>query len=278
MLTSETMTSEGDILKIIIADIKARASELGLPVNAFIKKIANPKTVCKKTLERVISEKDSTMPRARTILYIYSSIYQTNSMADLLIKLPTVIKTHIEKSSIFDEKKSHAVILDSNSNEQLQLTKDSNFNQVYLMTGGDHGTTLQKIRESLGKKGIIALNKAIQKGFVKINENERLVRGDVKIEWGPESMLDVSGTIQKDIYNLEKAQIEKANKIMLLVSDVTEPDRIRMYDALDRLHEVICDIMDNSKPTEKEAKRVCLSIIMDTIDTNDDEDEGADLQ
>lgn len=277
MHTNETITSEGDILKIIIADIQARASELGVPVNTFIKNISNPKTICKKTLDRVISEKDSTMPRPRTILYIYSAIYQTNSMADLLMKLPTAIKSHIEKSSIFDEKKSHSVILDSSTNEHVQLTKDPYFNQVYLRTAGDHGTTLQHIREDLGKKGLTALNKAIQKGFVKINENERLVRGPVKLEWGPESMLDVSGTIQKEIYNLDKAQIEKANKIMLLISDMTEQDRIRLYDAIDNLHDVACDIMNNSNPTEKEAKKVCLSIIMDTIETQD-EVEGDDLQ
>lgn len=265
MLTADASV-DLSIKQIIANDIKKYSEELDIPVRQLIKDFSKNTNIVLRTLERFFEENRSFTPHVRTVVDIYSQIYNSNSLAEIISKTPPTISEFI--------KKNHSQCISSNSNVsstsqnsllQASLTTSSIFNQLYLMTAGDYGTDLAKVRESFGSTGLKQLDEMIRLGFVEIDENDQVKRKAV-LTWDRTVKKNFVKTLISDIYNEENADFINPNHLGVAIGDVTPEDYNLILVKLKKNYQEILDIVVNSKPTYDESIRLSMAQILERVE------------
>jgi arsenate reductase-like glutaredoxin family protein len=265
MLNADTSV-DLSIKQIIANDIKTYSEELGIPVRQLIKDFSKNTNIVLRTLERFFEENRSFTPHVRTVVDIYSQIYSSNSLAEIISKTPPTISEFI--------KKNHAQCITNNlkvSNTsqdpllQASLTTSSIFNQIYLMTSGDYGTDLAKVRESFGANGLKQLDEMIRLGFVEIDENDQVKR-KAGLTWDRTVRKNFVKTLISDIYNEENTDFENPNHLSVAMGDVSPKDYNLILEKIKRNYQDILDIVLNSKPSYDESIRLSMAQILERVE------------
>ena len=262
----EEINTSLTIKEIVAGDMRKYAEEMKITERQLIKDFAKNTNVVLRTLERIFESNKKFTPHVRTIVDIYSQIYDANSLAEIISKAPPIVSDFIKKNhtqfAVGDSKVSDVT---SNSAVQASLTSSSIFNQIYIMTSGDYGTDLAAIRENFGINGLKHLDEMIKLGFVEIEENDQ-IRRKKKLTWDKKIRNNFMKTLITDVYKEENSDMAQSNYLGFAVGDVTPMD----YDIIRNIIKVNADqiltIINNSKPSYDEAVRVAVGKVMEKVE------------
>lgn len=252
----------------VLRDLEQFAQDRKISIRELIKEMANSLDISLRNLERIVGKSDGA-PSNDTLVKIYSYLYSTNSLVDLVIKAPEVVANSIKLDFFISENTQNDKVSTKPNIEILNLTKNDIFNSIYLMTSGEFGTDLITIREEFGKLGLQILDKMMKFGIVKINENEKLTR-EKGIFLTPEMRRNMVATLAKEIYRPAKNDEVGANYSGIFMGEVTGDDYDIIYAEVKSCFDNIGKRIFNSKPTQENYKRIALGGILEEIEKNSD--------
>lgn len=258
--------SDLDIKNQVVMDVEYFAKEKNISTRELLKDISHTQGTSLRNLER-ISGKGSGRPTNETLIKIYSFLYNTSSLADLLLKAPEVIADSIKLNFYNTKSNLNKKITTANMAEIVNLSTNSRFNIIYLMTSGDFGTDLTAIREEFGKRGLEMLDTMIKLGIVKVDENERLTREN-SIFLTQEIRRNMLVTLAKDIYKPEKNGVLGSNYSGYFIGDVTAEDYDSIYNDIKNCFDGIANKIFKSKPTPDNNKRIAIGGILEEMEKN----------
>ncbi|MBC7540160.1 MAG: hypothetical protein H7281_15150 [Bacteriovorax sp.] len=267
MLSTETPSETMSIKQIIAEDIRKYSEEMNIPLRQLIKDFAKNTNIVLRTMERFFEDNKKFTPHVTTIVDVYSQIYSTNSLAEILSKSPVIVSDFIKKNHMqfiggstnkFLDISKHAAV-------QAELTSSSIFNQIYIMTSGDYGTDLAKIKEQFGANGLKQLDEMIKLGFVEIDENDQVKR-KTRLTWDRKIRKNFIKTIIGDIYKEENSDLMNPNYISVAIGDVTPSDYELIREKMRSNYLDIMEIVNASKPSYDEAIRFTLAKVIEKIE------------
>lgn len=267
MLNTETTADNLSIKQIIASDLKKFAEESNITPRELIKDIAKNTNITLRTLERILEENKNSNPHVTTIVDIYSQVYKTSSLAEILSKTPPMISDFIKKNHMQFISGNNNKYLDISNHASVQadLTSSTVFNQIYMMTSGDHGTDLVAIRENFGANGLKHLDEMIKLGFVSIDENDQIKR-KTRLTWDHKIRKNFVKTLINDVYNEENCDVENPNYISVAIGDVTPSDYNLIREKIKTNYLEIMEIIGKSKPSYDEAVRFSMAKVMEKIE------------
>lgn len=250
----------------LIEHIQNYALENKMELSQLLKDISSKKDISLNGLKKIISAQVS-KPSIETQIKIYSYIYATNSVTELITKLPSKIATSIQ--NVYSGKDL------IESNEIKALSRDSVFNSIYILTSGDLGISLETIKHEFGRKGLTTLDKMLELELVFIDENE-IVKRKKSALMSRDFRKNLISFIANDMYNTETATDIKSNYSGCLIGDVTEEDYTQVLMEVQNSINNIKNIITNSKPTPCNYKKIALGAIVDEL-SFENKNEGAGL-
>lgn len=266
MLTTDENYENLSIKKIIEEDIKSYAKDLNITPRQLIKDFAKNTNIVFRTLERFFAENNDFTPHVRTVVDIYTQIYKTTSLAEI------ISKAHPKISDLIKKNHTQCILGGENVSElaenpaaQAKLTSSSVFNEIYFMTSGDYGTDISKIRNVFGSRGLGVLDEMIKTGFVEIDEND-LIKRKKKLAWDNKIRKNFLQTLVFDVYKEENSDMMNPNYVGVAMGDVTPADYQVIREKMMLNYNEILDIIKKSKPTYDEAIRVGAGKILEVID------------
>lgn len=266
MLNTNETSADLSIKQIIANDIQKHAEEMKISARQVIKSVANKTNVKLRTLERFFEPSKNFKPHVRTVVDIYSQIYNTESLAEIITKSPTIISEYIKNNhtqcNVGEAKVSD---LSTNPAHQASLTASSVFNQIYLMTSGDYGTELSLISEKFGTHGLKQLDEMIKMGFVEIDENDRIKRKN-KLTWDRTIRKNFVKTLISDVYNEENNDILDANYLGFATGDVSKEDYDLIREKIKINADEILSIINKSQPSYDNAIRIAFGKVLEKIE------------
>ena len=266
MLSTDQTYANLSIKQILAADMKKYSEEMNIPLRQLIKDFAKNTNIVLRTLERIIEDNNKTTPHVRTVVDIYAQLYNSTSLAEIISKAPLAISEFIKNNHtqcvMGDSKVSD---LSSNPSVQANLTSSSIFNQIYLITGGDYGTDLVKIRESFGMNGLKQLDEMIKLGYVEIDANDQVKRKN-RLTWDRSIRKNFVKTLITDLYNEENSDLENPNYLGFATGDVTPEDYSLIRKKIKANSDEVLAIINKSKPTYEEAMRVTMGQVFEKIE------------
>jgi len=270
MLGTEKSGEALSIKQIIAEDIRKYSEEMNIPLRQLIKDFAKNTNIVLRTMERFFEDNKKFTPHVRTVVDVYTQIYNATSLAEVISKAPPTISDFIKKNHtqcVVGGLKEDARVSDLSSNPAVQanLTASSIFNQIYIMTAGDHGTDISKIRESYGVNGLKQLDEMIKMGFVEIDDNDQIKR-KTRLSWDRTIRKNFMKTIISDVYNEENADLENPNYISVAIGDVTPTDYEIIRNKMRSNYLEILEIVNNSKPQYDDAVRITLAKVLEKIE------------
>lgn len=258
------------IKDIIANDIKKYSEEMNIPLRQLIKDFAKNTNIVLRTMERFFEDNKKFTPHVRTIVAIYTQIYNATSLAEVISKAPPAISEFIKKNHtqcVVGDSSHDSRVSDLSSipSVQASLTTSSIFNQIYIMTAGDHGTDISKIRDSYGVNGLKQLDEMIKMGFVEIDDNEQ-VRRKTRLSWDRTIRKNFLKTIISDVYNEENSDLEYPNYLGVAMGDVTPSDFKLIQEKIKTNADEILRIINNSQPSYDEAVRIIVAKVLEKIE------------
>lgn len=266
MLSTSDSATNLSIKQTIASDLKKYSEEMNITQRQLIKDFAKNTNIVLRTLERIFEENKNFTPHVRTVVDIYTQIYNASSLAEIISKAPLVISEFIKKNHtqcvVGDAKVSD---LSQNPAVQANLTASSVFNQIYIMTAGDYGTDLALIRENFGANGLKQLDEMIKLGFVEMDENDQVKRKN-RLTWDKTIRKNFLKSIISDIYSEENADMENPNYLGVAIGDVTPADYNLIQEKMKSNYNEVLEIINNSKPIYEEAIRLTFAKVLERIE------------
>lgn len=257
----EPTSPEMNIKNQVLKDLESSAKEKNISIKELIKEISKDQEISLRTFAR-LSEINSSQPSNDTLEKIYSYLYSTDSLIDLILKAPENIANSLKAEYIFYDKNR---TIRANQ-EILYLTKDDTFNTIYFMTSGSDGTDLKTVRDEFGKRGLQFVDKLVMLGLVTIDANEKLVRKNTIFSTA-EVRINQLKTLT-NLYNPLKNTTPGNNYAGLFMGNVTteEYDEIYLYlrDCLNKIGKKIAE----SAPTQDNCKKIVIGGVLEEIVTN----------
>ena len=255
------------IKDIIANDIKKYSEEMNIPLRQLIKDFAKNTNIVLRTMERFFEDNKKFTPHVTTVVDIYSQIYNANSLAEIISKAHPMVSDFIKKNHMqfIGGAQNKYLDVSNHSSIQADLTSSSIFNQIYLMTAGDHGTDLARIREKFGSNGLKQLDEMIKLGFVEIDSDDQIKRKK-RLTWDRKIRKNFIKTIIQDVYNDENSDLENPNYISVAIGDVTPAEYETIREKMKVNYLEIMEIVNNSKPTYEEAVRFTLAEVIEKIE------------
>ena len=266
MLNTNETNADLSLKQIIANDIQKHAEEMKITARQVIKSVASNTNVKLRTLERFFEPSKKFKPHVRTVVDIYSQIYNTASLAEIISKSPAIIseyiKTNHTQCNVGEAKVSD---LSTNPAHQASLTASSVFNQIYLMTSGDYGTELSLISEKFGTNGLKQLDEMIKLGFVEIDENDRIKRKN-KLTWDRTIRKNFAKTLISEVYNEDNSDFENSNYLGVAVGEVNPEEYAKICELMKNNYYQILNIINNSKPSYENAVRFTFAEVVEKIE------------
>lgn len=245
----------------VLKDLESSAKEKNISIKEIMKEISNDQEISLRTFSR-LSEINSAQPSNDTLVKIYSHLYSTDSLIDLILKVPENIANSLKAEYLFFDKNRTIRA----KQEILNLSKDDTFNLVYFRTSGDYGTDLKSIRDEFGRRGLQVIDKLVTLGLVTIDNDERLIRKNT-IFSTPEIRINQLKTLT-NLYDPTKNTTPGKNYSGIFMGNVTCEEHDEIYldlrDCLNRIGKKIAD----SKPTKDNCKQIALGGVLEEVGTS----------
>lgn len=263
MLNTDEHSSQS-IKQTVALDLERYATEMKVSTRQVIKDISKNRLMGLRTLERFFQGNNDFSPHVRTLVNIYAQIYDTDSLADIISKAPIQIGEYIKSNHTNYIVSENTSGKSKNITLQCELTQSSIFNQIYIMTGGDHGSDLGMIRKRFGEYGLQELDKLISYGFVEIDEDGRIKRKE-KLSWDIEIRKNFAKSLLSDIYSEDNVDGENQNYLSVLTGEVTPEDYKLIRAKMIKDNRETLELINRSKPSYEEAIKFVAAGIMDEI-------------
>lgn len=237
----------------LIQHLENFAVENNIELRELIKDISKKQNISLRGLEKIISAQVAT-PSVETQIKVYSYLYKTDSIIELLTKVPDYVANTIQSS--YTGSKTQ------NNQEVIKLTKDSLFNSIYLLTSGDVGISLSFIKEEFGRKGVLMAEKMINLDLVSLDQDEYLIRKNT-ILMGPHIRKNMIGYVVDELYQAEKNQNVGENYSGLVLGDIPEEDYPIYYNELKSFISSMRERITSAKATKGNFKKIAIALVMD---------------
>jgi hypothetical protein len=271
MIGGEVILNESSIKDLVANDIKSFAEEQGRSVQHILKDISAKREVGLRTLQRIVSNNNSFKPLPSTVLEVYSYLYKTTSVAELLTKLRTEIAEYLAKNNACFSKNLVERKISSNPKKEIELTTDSLFNIVYILASGDCGIDVSIIRNMLGKMGLDKLDEMITEGHVQINENEKIVRKN-NLVWTVPIIHNFTKTLHNEILKPKEFGINEENYISFFSGKTTKKNAIEAKSIIRDAFRKAVALVSETSSSDEESETICLSSTSYIIETNKEEE------
>ena len=263
----EEINTSLTIKEIVAGDMRKYAEEMGISERQLIKDFAKNTNVVLRTLERFFEENRKFTPHVTTVVDIYSQIYNATSLAEIISKTPVVISDFIKKNHMqfLGGAKNNFLDVTNNSAVQASLTSSSVFNQIYIMTSGDHGTDLASIRENFGVNGLKYLDEMIKLGFVEIDDTDQIKRKK-RLTWDKTIRKNFLKTLINNVYKEENSDLENPNYIGVAIGEVSSSDYNLIREKIRTQYLEVMEIINNSNPTYEDAIKITFGKVMEKVE------------
>ena len=264
MLSTDRHCDNLSIKQILANDIRKYAEEMNVSIQQVMKDISKNKLTGIRTLQRFFQPETEFVPHVRTLVNIYSQMYDTESLADIISKAPEQIGSYIRNNHTNYTVAENLSGGSKNLPLQLELTSSSVFNQIYLMTGGEYGTELSVIRKMFGEFGLKELDKLILAGFVEIDADDKITRKE-KISWELPIRKRFAKTVINDIYNIENADSCNKNYISVITGEVSPEVYKLIRTKMKKHNDEILTMVNESNPSYEDAVKFVSTEVMEEI-------------
>jgi len=248
----------------LVQHLENFAVENNLDLRELIKDISKKQSISLRGLEKIISAQVST-PSVETQIKVYSYIYKTDSVVDLLTKVPKCVANNIQSS--YTGSKTQ------NNQEIMKLTKDTLFNSIYLLSSGDVGISLSFIKEEFGRRGLVMVEKMINLELITLDQDEFLIRRNT-ILMGPQVRKNMISYVVDSLYRPEKNQIVGQNYSGLILGDIPEEEYPLYYKELKAFISSMRDRISQSKAKKNNFKKIAIAMVMDEYNCSNSSSEN----
>lgn len=248
----------------LVQHLENFAVENNLDLRELIKDISKKQSISLRGLEKIISAQVST-PSVETQIKVYSYIYKTDSVVDLLTKVPRCVANNIQSS--YTGSKTQ------NNQEIMKLTKDTLFNSIYLLSSGDVGISLSFIKEEFGRRGLVMVEKMINLELITLDQDEFLIRRNT-ILMGPQVRKNMISYVVDSLYRPEKNQIVGQNYSGLILGDIPEEEYPLYYKELKTFISSLRDRISQSKAKKNNFKKIAIAMVMDEYNCSNSSSEN----
>jgi hypothetical protein len=253
-----------DLRTAMIQHLESYAVENSLELRNLIKDISKKQNISLRGLEKILSAQVTT-PSVETQIKVYSYLYNSDSIVELLTKVPESVANNIQSS--YTGSKTQ------NTQEVIKLTKDNLFNSIYLLSSGDVGISLSFIKEEFGRQGLIMVEKMINLELVALNQDEFIIRKN-SILMGPQIRKNIIGYIVDTLYKPEKNQNVGQNYSGLVLGDIPEEDYALYYREIKDFISSMRERITNSKATKSNFKKIAIAMVMDEYNCSNSSSEN----
>lgn len=267
MLTTDENYENLSIKKILANDILKYAEEMNIPLRDALKNIESNTAICIKTLERIVDENIKIKPFVKTVSEIYSFLYRTDSLAEVITKAPPEISEYINKKHLNYATPYKFSDFVANPTAQEELTRDTVFNQIYLSTSGDFGTSINAVKLNYGLNGLKKLDEMIALGYVIVDKNERLIRGK-KLSWTPVIIANFSKTLVSEILDSKELDLRPDNYCNFFTWDTTQEDALIIKEIFRKAFRTAVEVATKSQPIDDKFVKLNFSSVVASIDNN----------
>jgi hypothetical protein len=248
----------------LIQHLETFAIENNIDLSELIKDISIKQNLSVRGLQKIISAQVST-PSVETQIKVYSYLYKTDSIIELLTKLPECVANNIQSS--YTGSKAQ------NAQEVIKLTRVSLFNSIYLLTSGDVGISLSFVKEEFGRQGVLMAEKMINLDLVSLDQDEFLVRKNT-ILMGPQIRKNMIGYVVDVLYQPEKNQNVGDNYSGLVLGDIPVEDYPLYYKEVKTFISSMRDRITNSRATKGNFKKIAIAMVMDEYNCSNSSPEN----
>lgn len=265
MIVTDENYKISSIIEVSKNEIISHASDLKISPKELLRTLTKDSPSQYRTFSKFLNGDEKFNPQVETIVNLYSLLYNTTHLSEVLVKSPEEIsKFIINNYSNCMTGLGTLSDLTFQNGEFEKLTSSEIFNEVYIMTAGIYGTTLEKIRETFGIRGLQALDKMIEYGFVTTNSNDQFVRGK-KLPWGNLIKKNFNQTFM-NLFDVD--EIDSGFKKLLKsgLADVTPKDYEQIIQIMLNAYNQSLIVMENSNPTIEEAIRITMGVLINSID------------
>jgi type III secretion system FlhB-like substrate exporter len=267
MLSTDEHCDNLSIKQIVANDIIKYAEEMNIPLKSALKEIDNNTAVCIKTLERIVDDRVNIKPFVKTVSEIYSFLYRTDSLSEIITKAPPEISEYINKKHLNYSTPYKFSDFVANPKAQEELSRDSIFNQIYLRTSGDIGTDLETIKLNFGLNGLKKLDEMISLGYVIVDKDEKFIRGK-KLSWTPVIIANFSKTLVSEILNSKEMDLRPDNYCNFFTWDTTQEDALTIKEIFRDAFRGAIGVATKSKPVKNNLVKVHFASTVASIDNN----------
>ncbi len=238
---------ERNIIEVIAKDIANYAKDNKLTNRAVIKQIAIKSNVSERTLDRFLEPNQAFKPHFKTIFKIYSHLYETSSITEVMTKTPSSINEYIKKNHNQYISNLNETVSISESILQGSLTTSTLFNKIYLMTGGEYGSDIESIRKAHGAEGIRILDLLASHEFIEVLDDERVIRKK-KLCWDNNIRRNFIKTLINDVYVTENEEVENKSLLSVFHGEVSSNDYKKIREKLKKCQFEILELINQSNP------------------------------
>lgn len=202
------------------------------------------------------------VPQYSNIVEIYSVIYSTRKLDELILKVPTEIAEHLASKSLENDL---AKVPDSNMAVNNYVLNDPLALKIYLLTSG-HGIHLNEIIRKLGDDGLKETFKLAKKEIVNIEVDQIVKRGKHSLVFNSETLKDVSKGLINSFYRPEASENKSENRISVRISSVSPEAYEKILEEMMLMNEKINSIVKNDDLVKKPEEQIIKMFSSNVID------------
>lgn len=252
-LSDQTKNRSTELRVELVQHLENFAVENNLDLRELIKDISKKQNISLRGLEKIISAQVVT-PSAETQIKVYSYIYKTDTLIELLTKVPEIVAKNIQ--STFTGTKT------SNNSDIITLTKNTTFKSIYHLTAGDIKISLSTIKDEFGRQGLKMVETMIGLDIITLDQNENLVRKNNLLTC-KEIRKNFINYMVNDLYQTDKNINVGDNFSGIVLGDTTEEEYDEIYTEIKNFLNHLRDRVQKSKPTKNNFKKIAIGMIMD---------------
>lgn len=219
--------------------------------------------ISERAVRRALTN-DNYVPQYSNIVEIYSVIYSTRKLDELIDLVPLEIAEYLASKSLVNDL---AKVPDSNMAVNNYVLNDPLALKVYLLTSG-HGIHLLDLIKKIGDEGAKETFKMAKKEIVNISADQIVKRGKYSLVFNSETIRDVSKNLINSFYRPEASENKSENRISVRISSVSQSAYEKILEEMAIMNEKINIIIkndDHQKKPEEQTVKMFSSNVIDKI-------------
>lgn len=219
--------------------------------------------ISERAVRRALTN-ENYVPQYSNIVEIYSVIYNTRNLEELVSKVPSEIADYLASKSLESDL---AKVPDSNMAVNNYVLNDPLALKIYFLTSG-HGVSLNEIIRKLGDDGLKETFKMAKREIVIIDSNQNVKRGKYSLVFNAEALKEISKGLVNSFYRPEAIDTKSENRISVRLSSISPAAYEKILEEMVAMNERINLIIKNDdlmKRPEEQTIKMFASCVVDKI-------------